>query len=300
MVVGNTKIYENKKYMKTINRIFLFGDSWVEGQGTYKIIRENGVMEEPDIPFQEIGEWRKQNSWNKFIKKHTISEVINFAIQGSDNYSQFRQLNDVINTLTPNDLVLFGFTSKLRDRGSINYIFDINHDYKLIHKYNPLMTTSWEKILNEKDTTNIQFTNINEKKITENFIQDYFSMIYDEYPFEYIAQVNYLFYQQFCKFKNINIVFFDLFEQYINPKYVKETFIVDKDIYINYGDKTMNEFLIEHEINNIKEDELSLWENSKRRPDLEGKVYHPNQHGYVVYVDYLFTQVLPKKYKFIK
>lgn len=308
MVVGNTKIYENKKYMKTINRIFLFGDSWIEGQGTYEYIENDGVMYEPSIPFEKLGEWRKKNSWNKLIKKYTTSDVINFGRQGSDNYSQFSELNNQITNFTSNDLILFGFTSKLRDRNSFRYNFDDDYKSNLIHQKNPLRgVTSWDKTDRERynfgfheDNAQMQFKDINEKKFTENFIQDYFLSVYDEYPFEYIAQVNYLFYQQFCKTKKINIVFFDLFEQYINPKYVKETYNVDKDIYINYSGKTMNEFLIEYEIKNIKDNEPSLWESGKRRPDLESAIWHPNQHGYEVYVDYLFTQVLPKKYKFVK
>ena len=294
--------------MKTINRIFLFGDSWVEGQGTYEFIRNDGIMQEPIIPFEEIREWRKENSWNKFIKKYTNSQIINFATQGSSNYSQFKELNNQLNDFNSNDLILFGFTSKLRDREAFSYTFDVDYDSKLIHEKNPIRgINSWEKISSEfynfgfnESNEQMKFKDSNERKFTQNFIQDYFSMIYEDYPFEYIAQVNYLFYQQFCKIKNINIIFFDLFEQYINPKYTKETFYVDKDVYINFDDKTMNDYLIDYEINNIKQDELSLWESSKRRPDLEGNIYHPNQHGYEIYVDYLFTKILPKKYKFVK
>ena len=35
--------------MKTINRIFLFGDSWIEGQGTYATIGEKGHLIEPEF-----------------------------------------------------------------------------------------------------------------------------------------------------------------------------------------------------------------------------------------------------------
>ena len=247
--------------MKTINRIFLFGDSWIEGQGTYEFIGNDGIMYEPNLPFEKIGEWRKQNSWNKLIKKYTTSDVINFGIQGSDNYSQFSELNNQITNFTSTDLILFGFTSKLRDRNSFRYNFDDDYKFNLIHQKNPLRRfISWNKADRERynfgffeRNLEMAFKDADEKKFTENFIQDYFLSVYDEYPFEYNAQVNYLFYQQFCKTKKINIVFFDLFEQYINPKYVKETYNVDKDIYINYSGKTMNEFLIEYEIKNIKQ-----------------------------------------------
>jgi hypothetical protein len=41
--------------MKNINRVFLFGDSWIEGQGTYSeyIEGENPLLTEPTIPFGE-------------------------------------------------------------------------------------------------------------------------------------------------------------------------------------------------------------------------------------------------------
>jgi hypothetical protein len=293
--------------MKNINRIFLFGDSWIEGQGTYEFIGNDGRMYEPNIPFEKLNEWLKQNSWNKFIKKYTSSKIINLAKQGSDNYLQFSELNNQIVNLTDTDLVLFGLTSKLRDRKSIVYAFDMDYDSKLIHSKNPLRGIySWEKLSNKlfnfgfnKDNNQIDFKDTNEKKFTQNFIQDYFSMIYDDVPFEYISQVNYLFYQQYCKLKNINIIFFDLFEPYVNPNFVKETYNIDKDVYINYADKTMNQFLIEYEIKHIKDNELSIWENGKRRPDLKGEIFHPNQHGYELYVDYLFNNILPKKYQFI-
>ena len=307
MVAGNIKIYENKKYMKNVNRIFLFGDSWIEGQGTYKFIREDGGLAEPNIAFEKIGDWRKQNSWNKFIKKYTSAQIINLAIQGSSNYTQFKELNNQLCNFTSNDLILFGFTSKLRDRESINYVFDTDFESKIIHQKNPLRgINSWEKISNElfnfgfhKDNLQMQFKNTIEKKFTQNFIQDYFSMIYDDFPFEYIAQVNYLFYQEWFKVVGLNIIFFDLFEPYVNSNFAKQTYKVDKDVYINYGEKTMNQYLIEYEINNIKDTDIGLWEYRKRRPDLEGKIYHPNQHGYEIYVDYLFTKILPKKYEFI-
>lgn len=297
--------------MKNINRIFLFGDSWVEGQGTYEKISPEGFLMEPNISFNEIGDWRKKNSWNKFIKEYTDCEVINKAMQGSSNSAQFQELNNKLNIFTKTDLILFGFTSKLRDRDFTRYAFDFDYSNILLHQKNPLKgMVAWEKASLEfcnfgfredaERTQVMQFNDTIERNFTEKFISDYFSTIYDEYPFEYISQVNYLFYQERFKTLGLNIIFFDLFEPYVNPKFVKKYYNVDKNIYINYGDKTMNDFLIEYEIKNVKDDDIGVWQNGIKRPDLKGGISHPNQHGYKLIVDYLFQYVLPKQYKFIK
>tara|TARA_R110000868_G_scaffold263376_1_gene522015 strand:- start:529 stop:1437 length:909 start_codon:yes stop_codon:yes gene_type:complete len=296
--------------LKKINRIFLFGDSWVEGQGIYDHIDEYGnFLELHDYKSNpsELRIWRRENSWVKYIKNHTSSHVINNGIQASNNYTQFDQLNSIVNDLTDTDLVLFGFTSKLRDRQSTRYSFDYQNS--LLHTKNPILSQmAWERIsleecnfgLTEENKDSNDFNDEIELNFTKNFIQEYFLSIYDDYPFEYTAQVNYLFYQERFKSLGLNLICFDLFEPYVNPKYVKDTYNVNTDVYINYNGKTMNEVLIDYEIKNIKEDEISLWEIGHKRPDLVNKIYHPNQHGYKIYVDYLFTEVLPTMYDFKK
>jgi len=301
--------------MKTINRIFLFGDSFVEGQGTYSDIslNEHGIPQynEPDLPFGDgpgtIREWRKNNSWNKFIKEITNCSVINNGIQGCNNYDQYRELNSIFNTLTENDLVLFGFTSKLRDFRSLNYSFHSDDKHNLLHHHNPLKgILGWEKISIEETNYGVVDYNINEDKFnnedeydfTKKFVESYFTSIYDEYPFEYIAQVNYLFYQEKFKHAGLNVIFFDLFEPYVNKEFVKPTYLVDKSIYVNYGEIHMHQWLTNYEKKYIKENELSVWEFGKTRPDLVNKIYHPNQHGYKLYIDYLFKHILSKQYNF--
>jgi hypothetical protein len=91
-----------------------------------------------------------------------------------------------------------------------------------------------------------------------------------------------------------------LFEPYIDKKYINQYLNIDKDIYINYGDKTINDFLIEYEIKNIKENDNPIWENGNRTPDLGGGIAHPNQNGYKLIIDYIFKDILSKQYKFIK
>ena len=104
--------------MKNINRIFLLGDSWIEGQGTYETIEGKNAIE-PNLPFGEgkgsIREWRRNNSWNKFFEEKYGIKVINLGVQGGTNSHMYSHLNHILLDYKPTDLILFGFTSKYRD-----------------------------------------------------------------------------------------------------------------------------------------------------------------------------------------
>lgn len=304
--VERIKIYEDNKYMKNISRIFLFGDSWVEGQGTYEELPDGSITEPTfhnDHGLEKLSRWRKENSWNKFISEKTNCTVENFAKQGSNNYFQFEKLNEITSQLTETDLVIFGFTSKLRDRVGINYAYDSipvdNPHNPLLSRDNPIIKfLAWEKISLKNIKNNFTLPKQNETEFTEKFLKDYITLLHSELTYEHIAQTNYYLYQERFKSLGLNIIFFDLFEQYINPVYVDKNLHIDNNIYINYSKKTMNDFLIEHEINNVKNNQTSVWEHGFRRPDLNNVIYHPNHHGYKIYVDYLFDKVIPQQYKF--
>lgn len=294
--------------MKTINRIFLFGDSFVEGQGTYETIAENGEFLEPNLPIEELRIWRKNNSWNKFIKDRTGCEVLNYGTQGSDNYLQFKYLNDVLLNVNKHDLIIFGFTSKLRDSRCVNFAFNhSNLGSSILHKHNPLGNQiAWEKRLVEIDKfcTDLQghafYNNEEEKKFTKEFVEDFFVSIYNQQVYESIAQTNYLFYQNWCKKYNVNILFFDIFEKYIDENFVKNTYEVDTNVYISYKSKSFCDILTEYEIKNVKENDIGIWEWNYKRPDLNNTVIHANQHGYKVFVDYMFDNYLDTHYRFKK
>lgn len=294
--------------MKTINRIFLFGDSFVEGQGTYESITNRGEFLEPNgLHGDLLSNWRKENSWNKFIKDRTKCTVINFGRQGSDNYSQYHHLNSIIETLTSNDLVIFGFTSKLRDSGfAVKYAFTQDNTHNnFLDRDNPLgKQIAWEKNLLdiERYCTDLDghahYKNEFEKEFTKEYVEEFFTTIYNPQMYETIAQSNYLFYQNWFKKKNLNIVFFDIFEKYIDEKYISELYNVDTDMYISFKSKSLTDVLTEYEIKNVKEGDVGVWEWGYKRPDLNGKIYHANQYGYKIFVDYLFDNFLDKKYEF--
>ena len=185
--------------MKSINRIFLLGDSWIEGQGTYSEITQEGTPIEPNLPFgpqnlNGIGQWRKDNSWNKFFKDTFGKniEICNLGVQGSDNYQQFNFLNFIFgHDYKDTDLILFGFTSKYRDNRAVQPVFQQaahddwykyvkgqrnlkNDEVHFLQNNNPIRQSalSFEKIqiqleLLEKNsnTENIFFPSQNEKAL---------------------------------------------------------------------------------------------------------------------------------------
>lgn len=293
---------------QNINRIFLFGDSFVEGQGTYESIDDMGNYLEPNFRGEELSQWRKDNSWNKFIKEKTNCEVINYGRQGSDNYSQFGPLNWILKNIKPTDLIIFGFTSKYRDSGySTKYGFAQEHQNNglLLHPKNPLtQQIAWEKNLLYIDRycTNLDghavYLNDKEKDFTVRFAEEIITNIYNPQMYETIAQINYKFYETWCKENNVNILFFDIFEKYIDKNFTNPTFQVDKDIYISYESKSLTDVLYEYEDKNIKEGEVSVWEWGYYKPELTKHSMHANQHGYKVFVDYLFDNFINKKYEF--
>ena len=76
--------------MKNISKIYLLGDSWIEGQG---------CEPEPTLIHEELRKWRKETSWNKhFREKYNIidSQIVNLGSQGSDNFGMFYQLNNIL------------------------------------------------------------------------------------------------------------------------------------------------------------------------------------------------------------
>ena len=341
---------------KKINRIFLLGDSWIEGQGTYSHILDDGRPEEPSLPFgpEKVGginEWRRKNSWNKFFKEEYGDDIdiINLGIQGGNNLSMFDFLNFIIeNDFKDTDLILFGFTSKYRDDKQITYPYSDDassrdwrnpttskekrrYEYKnngLLNKINPVRNTSisFEKlqiqlqILNKGNEENLflgkeQFfeddlISNDEKKFSKEWIQSFFVEMFDERVYENIAATIYMFYQKYCKWKGINILFFDLFEPYVNPKFVNEFYSVDTDMYINYGKKTFRNMLVDYEFENYSTaNKITIWEVNNTFPCLDkidgakesdrysGPIFHPNQHGYKVLFDYLVENHLNKQYE---
>lgn len=297
---------------KKIERIILFGDSFVEGQGTYHpdLLTELNVCGEPFTPEEhnQLRQWRKKNSWEKSLKKYfpTIP-IVNYATQGSGNYEQFQELNNIISTFKNTDLILFGFTSKYRDSViSMKMAFQHHHNVqrqRMLYPTNPLIKTplAFERISVEDkfsiDGATHQFFNDDEKEFTYNFLKKWLVYTFDEIGYERIAQTNYMFYSDYAKMKGLNIHFFDLFEPYVTPKF-NDKLDIDTDVYLTYNDEDLHTYVDRYERENgTYNDKVSYWECSQTQPIAKGKIYHPNQHGYELWIDYMYDRWLSKWYE---
>lgn len=288
---------------KKIERIILFGDSFVEGQGAYTVYMKKNPCNEGGMHGGELKEWRKKNTWEKYLNKYfPTTEIVNHANQGSDNYSQFLLLDKTIPTLSKNDLVLFGFTSKYRDYDSIRTGFQNNHK-SFLHQQNPLLSTpiAYERISIEDkfgvDGPDHRFHDDEERKFTYQFLKKWLVYTFDEILYERIAQTNYLFYSEYFKVKGLNIHFFDLFEPYVTPKF-NDKLDIDTNVYLTYGEENLHTYIDRYERENgTYNDEVSYWECGQTQPIANGKIYHPNQHGYELWIDYMYQRWLSKWYE---
>jgi len=298
---------------KKIERIFLFGDSFVEGQGCYLTYEEKNPCNEGGKHGNELTEWRKKNTWEKYLKKYFSSaSVHNYAQQGCDNYTQFFCFNREIRNITSNDLILFGFTSKYRDTsGLVQYAYHLNNHSKsmidgFLRNDSPLYNRpyAFEKISlkslygwDSVDSTYLKEASKQEIEFTKTFLKKHLVQVFDETIHENIAQTNYLFYQEYAKSFNLNVHFFDLFEPYVDPTFNKNL-EVDTDVYLTYNNEDLHTYIDQYERENgTYNDKVSYWECGQTQPIINGKIFHPNQHGYELWIDYMYERWLSKWYE---
>jgi hypothetical protein len=302
--------------MKNISKIYLLGDSWIEGQG---------CGPEPDLgdsakAHKEVREWRRETAWNKhFREKYNILDyqIVNLGSQGSDNYGMFYQLNKILKNYKDNELILFGFTSKYRDSNT-----SVNMAYSNLFPMNNIINQpiTFEKLQFSLENPQMflnENPNTKHLEFQQEFIRDFLSSVFDERTHENLAQQNYLFYQNWCKYHNVNILFFDLFESYINSYYVSELFDVDQEMYFTYNEKTCFDKLVDYELENYNPShESTVWEENhmfpcefryknggkSREKELVNRnpkaIWHPNQYGYEYLFNYITSKV-DKTYKIV-
>lgn len=302
--------------MRKINRIILFGDSFIQGMGCYHKLESDGRMSYNKIPQQntnEIISYNNLNSWEYLKNYFPNVEVLNYGIDGASNYRAFELLmNFIKKDYREDDLILLGFTSKLRDfQNQFNFIYNqpginvLHNDNPIIG--NPLAFDKYNK-LNFLTNFDIPLSNL-EKELTNEFIISYSNLIHSNSHMKYIANTNYLFLQLFVKKYNINLICFDLFENYIEDDF---KFEIDTDIYVNYNSSkndSMLNYLIEYESAYGYPDEfksdmkhcVSYFENNFtyqiKDSDFKFEVVHPNQLGYNLFINYFCENILLKRYK---
>ena len=106
--------------MKKIERVILFGDSFIQGTGCFHKLETDGRMiyhHYNENRNTELIKFQNYEAYTKNILKYFPNiEVINFARDGFSNYESFDELNKFFkNDYRKTDLILFGFTSKFRD-----------------------------------------------------------------------------------------------------------------------------------------------------------------------------------------
>ncbi len=302
--------------MKKINRIFIFGDSWMEGQGAFDVETLSewiGPDSEPKYPFKgpngllgekgTIGWKRKEETWNKFFREEYNIEVNNLAQQGQSNYWSFELLNKNLKDFKDTDLILFGFTSKWRDNSrAIKYAWpdDKHENIATAHHRHGVKDEAYKADLDGSKG----FV----EKPTE-FEKYFYSSIFNEDVYENIAQTNYIFYQTYAKENNLNIIFFDLFDRYVDINKCKPElrYLIDKNMYVTFGKPTYLEKLIKYEqlnydINKMEwdrpENQYTIWEFKNgssppgwRFPKQDDYTCHPNQFGYKLIFEDLVTYI---------
>ena len=307
--------------MKKINRVVLFGDSFIQGTGCFHELMSDGKMvynkfeENRD---KRLRNFQNEESWGKNIKKYYPNiEVLNYGLDGYSNYESFTELNIYLkNDYKDTDLILFGFTSKFRDFSkSQKFVWSIEPNSGFLHDDNPIINNplAWEKddyYLNKNYFAlkgyNEYDNSKEEQKLTKKFILDYTNFIHNDIHLDYIAKTNYLFLQHWVETYDINFHCFDLFENYVFGNI--GNFSINNKIYINYNNhrnESLLNFLIQEESENPLEYDtpmkVSYFEANNSFENVENirntNLVHPNQFGYEKIVDKIYLDVLSKKYK---
>jgi hypothetical protein len=310
--------------VKKINRIILFGDSFIQGTGCFNKLEDDGRMvyhNHDNNRDSDLIKFQNNEGWGNNLKNYFPNvDIINYARDGYSNYESFTELNKYfINDYQETDLILFGFTSKFRDFSqSIKFIY--NTHPPLLDEDNPLTFNplAWDKKdfhLNQNFWAQKNYPKVSysskEKKLSDKFILDYTSYVHDDTHLDYIAKTNYVFIQNWVQEYNINFHCFDLFENYIVGNI--GNFEINNDIYINYNNHQNNSllsYLIEKEmedefegLNKNTEFYVSYFErnmsflNDTMDIVKNTELVHPNQFGYKKIIDKIAQDILIKKYK---
>ena len=247
-----------------MERFVLYGDSWTQGQGI-------GTGEIDNNQIEPIDYYRKSNyPLSKLLKNIFDVPVINNGIQGNTNTHILEQIyDDVTNSIIDkDDVVIIGFTSLIRD----------NHPF-IPTQFNDKTKYGWNihNMINELDEIHFKndSDNIYDKSFKEYAI-NYVTEIFDQSYYEYVGFNMVYFLQHFLKANGIEYYFWNPFETIVKEEY-KNSHLIDKSRYINFGNNFMCE-LYEYETELLNGNpKFTVWENNQIKPKY---VLHPNYWGY--------------------
>lgn len=259
-----------------MERFVLYGDSWTQGQGIGTGELENNQIEPIDY-------YRKSNHpISKLLIKTFNVPVINNGIQGNTNTDILKQIYDDINNnnVDKDDILIIGFTSLIRD----------NHPF-IPMQYNQKVKYGWNihNMINEIDELHFKSDsdNIYEKSFKEYAI-NYITKIFDNSYYEYVGFNMVYFLQHFLNANQIKYFFWNPFETIINSNY-KNSNLIDKKCYINFGNNFMQD-LYHYEKTLLKNNpKFTVWENNQITPNI---ALHPNYWGYEFISEKLVSHIL--------
>jgi len=263
-------------------KIFLFGDSWTEGQG---IGTGEYKSDEPSVA-NEVSQYRKNNHP---IAKSLIDwydfEVENLALQGNSNTNSLSILQRMIEKkeIIKDDIVIIGFTSLMRD-----YHCFMPPEFSQ-HKMAWTITDMLTELEKERPAENKLDVLFNE------YSKNYILNIFDEEYYKYVGFNMVYFLQHYFSVYGIKYYFWNTFETIIENDYKYSKFI-DKTKYINFGTNYWDELKEEEDIlikkNKVKSIlggqqnlKYTFWEKNYLKPK---NIVHPNYYGY----EYIAKQIL--------
>jgi hypothetical protein len=234
-------------------KIYAYGDSFVAG--------------DQDIPgrvdaIPEHTEYNRYNiSFASVLAKKLNVKLINRAISGCSNFVQLDQLWMDCGNISPDDLVLFGITTPLRDR------FMIPH---LAPEF--LKETRGPGLVNRSllnDNSNVRVS-----------IADTF------YTLSVLEKIE--------KMYNLNIIKFNLFHNPLQDASEEDLkkFNFDKFIGLNTPGNTLLDLLTDNWSNPIPR----ISDHSKWKPEINGHLFtrnsHPNIEGHKKISEWLWQQIV--------
>lgn len=257
-------------------KLFTFGDSWTEGVG--------GCLEEElttNIP-EERTIIRQKYCWPNILSKLIEINYVNFGIGGCSNKVIFDAICESIDnkTIEKNDLVIVMWSSSLRDDVPF---FPSNNPWHFWGERYLQKNYLYQKVFGNKQKTN-DYSRI-KKEYQEYFLSNLYS---DSYY--HIVNQNYILYLQYMFNKiGIRYIFCDAFDFMIKPDIIKDidkTYLINKEHYWSFSEKTIKDFLANTNKKNVWEDG-SLWSEH-----IGGK--HPNKIGYELIANMLYDYILEK------
>jgi hypothetical protein len=252
-------------------KLYAYGDSWTEGEGT------NWAHEQTIKDRQQLQLFRNEHSWVNHLAKKMGLEPVNNGWSGRANNVIF---NDVINDLRNDkikkgDFVVIMWSSTLRD-------------------YVPFLPKgewiSWGQlelsILPHKFTESYQFGDDKFNTFLSNYKKFFLLELFNQNYYNIINQNYIIFLQKMLNDYGINYLMCDAFDLMVQ-KLSKEddvTYLINKNNYWGFGEKSLESWMMKNHKND------PVWE--VKTPNPMKVAQHPNDAGYKLITEELYNYIV--------